>query len=264
MISDLERAHELTGQIRELARHAHVVLEALYLLVEEARSTRVHETLGYPSWTAYLADNLDGQWKLEPDKRGEAMRFLAGQGMSTRAIARVTGVSHMTASRELRGLELGPVMGLDGKSYVPDRTGVTGRYTFTIPDTIEGAHARLDEIAAEEEQLKAALNAADLAKFVELDKRIDAADLQAALADSRIRDEFREMYREEFDQAANGCEAALAMMRWGRWEMKLLLAEGAITVEQFDKWSEDPDRAAAVIREFYESYLPEYLPEHLR
>ena len=114
-------ARELDSQIRQLAAHAHVVLDALRVLIEEARTSEIHTTLGFPSWTAYIADALDGQWSsmLDRDKRGAAIAFLAEQGMSQRAIAKVTGASKSAVQRELidRCPELGQVMGLDGKTY---------------------------------------------------------------------------------------------------------------------------------------------------
>jgi hypothetical protein len=115
----IERARELDSQIRTLARHAHVVIEALYALVDEAKAANIHDTLGFPSWTAYIADALDGRWKVERDKRGEVVRFLAAQGMSTRAIAKTAGVSKGTVGRELAGApSLGHLItGLDGKTY---------------------------------------------------------------------------------------------------------------------------------------------------
>ena len=66
----IEFAYELDSQIRQLAQHAHVVLEALYALVNEAQATNILVELGFPSWTAYLADALDGQWNslLDRDK----------------------------------------------------------------------------------------------------------------------------------------------------------------------------------------------------
>jgi hypothetical protein len=119
----LAMAHELDSQIRQLARHAHVVLDALRALVDEAKATNIHDALGYPSWTAYLADALDGQWKslADHDKRAEAMQFLAEQGMSQRAIAKVTGTSKTTVQRELEGSRWSSldhlITGLDGKTY---------------------------------------------------------------------------------------------------------------------------------------------------
>jgi hypothetical protein len=114
----LELARQLDTSIRALAWQAHLVFEALYGLVEAAKSNNIHEVLGFPSWTAYLADALDGQWKVERDKRGEIIRYLAEQGMSQRAITAVTGVGKGTVYRELAGAPLGQLItGLDGKMY---------------------------------------------------------------------------------------------------------------------------------------------------
>ena len=126
-MTDIERldesdAHDLDAAIRGLAAQVHVALEALYVLVEQAKATNLHVTLGFPSWTAYIADALDGQWRLTGDKRAEVVRFLAGQGMSQRAIARVTGASKGAIHRELGQVpHLGHlVVGLDGKEYPRD------------------------------------------------------------------------------------------------------------------------------------------------
>jgi hypothetical protein len=115
---DETAARQLDADIRGLAGQAHIVIEALYALVDEAKAAEIHVALGFPSWPAYIADALDGQWKLERDKRGEVVRFLASQGMSQRAIAAVTGAGKGTIGRELAGAPLGQVItGLDGKTY---------------------------------------------------------------------------------------------------------------------------------------------------
>jgi hypothetical protein len=114
-------AQQLDTAIRQLAKQAHIVIEALTILVEQAKASNIHEQLGFPSWTAYLADALDGQWKLERDKRGEVVRFLGSQGMSQRAIAAAIGAGKTTVLRELAGSggPFGPpeITGLDGKTY---------------------------------------------------------------------------------------------------------------------------------------------------
>lgn len=58
---EIQRAQELDSQLRALAHHAHVVIEAITALVEEAKAANIHVALGFPSWTAYPADALDGQ-----------------------------------------------------------------------------------------------------------------------------------------------------------------------------------------------------------
>jgi hypothetical protein len=70
-------ARELDGAIRAVARQVHLAREALVALVEAAKAQHIHEALGFPSWTAYIADALDGQWRVERDKRGEVVKFLA-------------------------------------------------------------------------------------------------------------------------------------------------------------------------------------------
>jgi Helix-turn-helix domain len=115
-------AQQLDTAIRQLAKQAHIVIEALAILVEQAKATNIHQTLGYPSWTAYIADALDGQWKLERDKRGKVIQLLASQGMSQRAIAATIGAAKTTVHRELSaaGGPFGPpeITGLDGKNYL--------------------------------------------------------------------------------------------------------------------------------------------------
>ena len=182
----IEVARELDSQIRQLAHHAHVVLDALRVLVEEAQATKIHEVLGYPSWTAYLADALDGQWNslLDRDKRIEAIRFPAEQGMSQRAIAKVTGAGKGTVQREIARLDHLDhlITGLDGRMYPrpepredqlgpPDeesdeeflarlyaereaRKDKNGRVTFTIPATIEEADEVARRIVGEQRRLR--------------------------------------------------------------------------------------------------------------
>jgi hypothetical protein len=100
----LAKARELTNRIRKQAVRTRDALVALYRLVDEAKQGNAHKALGYASWTAYLSENLGGEAELdlpESDRRA-LVRYLAGQGMSSYAIAKATGVSQSTASREAR------------------------------------------------------------------------------------------------------------------------------------------------------------------
>jgi hypothetical protein len=169
---DETAARQLDTEIRALARQAHIVIEALYALVNEAKANNIHVALGFPSWTAYIADALDGQWKIEADKRGEVIRYLASQGMSQRAIAAVTGAGKGTVGRELAGAPLGQVItGLDGKTYPrPEPRQGDGEESddaflarvvaeqaggiFTIPATIEEAATRLNVMAEDDIRLE--------------------------------------------------------------------------------------------------------------
>jgi Homeodomain-like domain len=139
-----EYARELDSQIRQLAHHLHIAWEALQTLVLEARAANIHETLGYRSWTSYIVDALNGQWRVEKDKRGEVIRFLAEQGMSQRAIAATTGVGKSTVQRELSGAPMDQVIlicGLDGKCY-PRPEPDDDRKWFHSGDVVELHNAR--------------------------------------------------------------------------------------------------------------------------
>lgn len=93
----------------------------LETLLAEARATDLHVHLGFPSWTSYLADRLEGRWRLRAAERVPAAQLLAEQGMSVRAIAAVTGASKSQVGRDLASLPPtvpnGTVVGLDGREY---------------------------------------------------------------------------------------------------------------------------------------------------
>jgi hypothetical protein len=79
--------------------------------------------LGFPSWTAYIADVFHGQVLLDRDQRRELVGYLAGEGMSQRAIADVVSADRKTVRNDLAeqvgetGPPRSPVTGLDGKVY---------------------------------------------------------------------------------------------------------------------------------------------------
>ncbi|MDT5225451.1 MAG: hypothetical protein QOG19_2858 [Mycobacterium sp.] len=163
----VEFARQLDTDIRALARQAHLALEALYALVEAAQANEIHRALGFPSWTAYTADALDGQWKVERDKRGEAINFLRSQGMSVRAIAKTTGIGHGTVQRELSGVPLVQVItGMDGKSYPSyaqaeesddewlARKLAEPRTPLVVPDTVEALRVLMEELDDDEQRLE--------------------------------------------------------------------------------------------------------------
>ena len=141
----IKSARELDTAIRAVARQMHLAWEALVALVEAAKAQNIHEALGFPSWTAYIAEALDGQWRVERDRRGEVVKFLAQQGMSQRAISKVTGIGKGTVYRELAGAPLGQVItGLDGKEYT------RWQRSHAIDDLRKGAqelHRLVDEWA---------------------------------------------------------------------------------------------------------------------
>jgi uncharacterized protein (UPF0335 family) len=99
-----DEARRLTERIRLVAANVAENVQKLRELVTEARESNAHEVLGYASWTAYLKDVFgDEPLRLARDVRQELVAELSAQGMSTRAIAPIVGVSQKTVDRDVRG-----------------------------------------------------------------------------------------------------------------------------------------------------------------
>ena len=94
-------ARKITERIRIVAHNYTEARAKLLQLVQEAKDGSAHEALGYPSWTAYLADALgDEPMRLARDERQEMVKVLSAEGMSTRAIAPIVGVHHDTVASD--------------------------------------------------------------------------------------------------------------------------------------------------------------------
>jgi Trp operon repressor len=99
--------------------------EALVELLERAAASELHTALGFSSWTAYVADVFDDNpLVLDRGDRRAAVKHMAEQGMSTRAIGAVLGVANTTVGRDLAIHDLfsddadgRDVTGLDGATY---------------------------------------------------------------------------------------------------------------------------------------------------
>jgi hypothetical protein len=95
-------AERLDKRIRLLTEAVNNNLVKLYELVELAKVGEIHVVLGFPSWTAYIADVFGGQVRLDREQRRELVGYLSGEGMSTRAIAETVDVSKNTVTSDLR------------------------------------------------------------------------------------------------------------------------------------------------------------------
>ncbi len=99
---DVDAARRLTERIRLAATNYTDAKAKVLGLVDEAKAGNAHIALGYKSWTAYLSDVLsDEPLRLARDERRELVGKLADEGMSTRSIAPIVGVDHVTVARDI-------------------------------------------------------------------------------------------------------------------------------------------------------------------
>lgn len=96
-------ARQLTERIRIAAANYTEAKAKVLALVDEAKSSGAHLTLGYKSWSAYLSDVLsDEPLRLARDDQRELTVRLADEGMSSRAISPIVGASRDTVQRDIR------------------------------------------------------------------------------------------------------------------------------------------------------------------
>lgn len=99
-------AQRLTQRIKLTASNIRDNLFKLRNYVDEARNSNVWQVLGFQSWTAYLADTLaDEPMRLGRDERQELVGYLAGEGLSRPAVAKIVGVQERTVIRDVRAIE---------------------------------------------------------------------------------------------------------------------------------------------------------------
>lgn len=131
---DRPEAERLDKRLRLMAGTARENLEKIGRLLDDAKRGQIHEALGFPSWTAYVADALGGTLQLSDESRRGMVQLMAAKGMSERAISQMTGVPKTTVHRDISEVvHNGPaesdtaaeppeptpatVMGLDGKTH---------------------------------------------------------------------------------------------------------------------------------------------------
>jgi hypothetical protein len=122
---DRAAAERLDKRIRLLVNSVRENVAKIEGLLIEAEAGQIHLTLGFKSWTAYLADALGGRLELNTEARRKVVELLAGHRMSQRAIAQATGVGRTTVQRDLAATDgqvahNGPpetVIGLDGRTH---------------------------------------------------------------------------------------------------------------------------------------------------
>lgn len=142
---NVQDAERLDRRIRLMAQTTRENFEKVGRLLDEAKNGRLHEALGFKSWTAYVADALGGQLQLSGEARQAMVQVLAGEGMSVRAIATATGVSKSTVDRDLAQVSH------DGTPVSADvsESGVPQRDTSEVVDALaDGDAALADELSA--------------------------------------------------------------------------------------------------------------------
>ena len=96
----LDDAVALDREIRDRVASVNDEMLGLQELIDEAKSVDLHTPLGFASWTAYVADVFTITNELGREQRRELVGYLAGEGMSNRAIAQAVGVTHTTVRRD--------------------------------------------------------------------------------------------------------------------------------------------------------------------
>lgn len=130
-----EEAERLTSRIRLLVGSVADTMGKLRDLVHEAKSSGAHDALGYASWSAYLLDLFgDEPLRLTRDVRRELVAELSEQGLSTRAIAPIVGVSKDTVQRDIAGVSNETPAAVDDVLDALDRVHEESR--MTLPPVI--------------------------------------------------------------------------------------------------------------------------------
>jgi len=102
MRTEIDARRHLT-RIRLTAGIVRENMPKLQALIDEARDCGDDRLLGYASWTAYVSDAFsDEPMRLPREERQQLVAMLAGEGMSTRAIAPIVGVDNKTVHNDIK------------------------------------------------------------------------------------------------------------------------------------------------------------------
>lgn len=104
----LAKAQRLDGQIRTAVTKALDANAKLAELITRAQESKIHETLGFPTWQAYVTSvAVDMPMPKTKAERVSAIHFLLGQNLSLRACAEIAGVSKSTVENVKKAGESG-------------------------------------------------------------------------------------------------------------------------------------------------------------
>ncbi len=118
-VLDETAARKLDGRIRVMAGSVRDQVQTLARLIDQAKAGEVHVVLGYPSWTAYIADVFSSApLHLEREQRRELVGYLSGEGMSVRTIGQTVGADRNTVRSDLR--QVGEIHPPENDDLAPD------------------------------------------------------------------------------------------------------------------------------------------------
>lgn len=96
-------AERMTQEIKLTASGIRNNLFKLRNQIDVAKSSNVWQMLGHASWTAWLSDTLsDEPMRVSREERLELVEYLAGEGMSARAIAPIVGIGKSQVAEDIR------------------------------------------------------------------------------------------------------------------------------------------------------------------
>ena len=95
-------AERMTQEIKLTASGIRNNLFKLRNQIDVAKNSNVWAMLGFSSWTAWLSDTLsDEPMRVSREERLELVGYLAGEGLSARAIAPIVGIGKSQAAKDI-------------------------------------------------------------------------------------------------------------------------------------------------------------------
>ena len=201
---DRAAAERLDKRIRLLVGTINDSIAKLHDLVQEAKHGDAHVALGFPSWTAYLADVFTVEVRLERGARAELVGYLSGEGMSQHTIADVVGVGVGTVNRDLAASPVPngtpecdrKVIGQDGKSYPASKPPPRPAPPVDIDDDAAADKLADEQIAADKQEPQPEANSDVIEDVAQYEKTLLAAFKQT-FAPHRLK-QLSATYRREF------------------------------------------------------------------
>ena len=149
-----QEARRLTERIRTRLDRVSTAWADLATSITEAYQRRADLALGYGSWAEYAEAELKPSEGLAADVRRQLVGMLSAQGMSTRAIGPVVGVTHKTVVKDRQVVPEGPPA--EPERINPATGEVVPGPTYRPTDVTDWTPQEVDDlIDADERELEA-------------------------------------------------------------------------------------------------------------